>query len=138
MIQQSTNSGARFKIFCDEFVRIRTGYLKTLIDQKLNRFWDLLQTVLENVISDHLNIWRSMSSEKINAEEGTLENRQGRKTLFSFENTSFSSTSNTSLLKKKVSKFSKNDKKYLNCFYITSLIVIPKEFFLSITIFSNF
>lgn len=102
MVQQLTKSGARFKIFCDEFVRIRPGYLKALADQKLIRFWDLLQSVLENVISDHLNICRTNFNDEKSNENGTSDNQSRRKALFSFENISFLSTANTSLLKKKV------------------------------------
>lgn len=94
MIEQLTKSGDRFKIFWDEFVRIRSGYLKALADQKLIRFWDLLQSVLENVISDHLNIWRTNFKNEKNIENETSDQQQRQKTLFSFENTNFSSTVN--------------------------------------------
>lgn len=71
-----------------------------------NRFWDILQGVMESLVSDHLDIRRTRDGSIVEGTGGqeapTGLQQQKKRTLFSFENTTFVSSANSSLLKKKV------------------------------------
>lgn len=45
--------------------------------------WNILQNILESVVSEHLDIWQP------DGDKGREERRTNTKSLFSFENTSF-------------------------------------------------
>uniref|UniRef100_A0A915D1Q5 Exocyst complex component Sec8 n=1 Tax=Ditylenchus dipsaci TaxID=166011 RepID=A0A915D1Q5_9BILA len=111
VIHQMRGAASRFALLTKELQRIKPSTGEMTPPKLLARFWETMQTVFETLLSNHLDICRSSNiCSKSNYVEGSRpagEDGEGeqevvhRKNLFSFENTSFSSTSNSSLLKKK-------------------------------------
>ncbi|KAI1718054.1 sec8 exocyst complex component specific domain-containing protein [Ditylenchus destructor] len=102
IVQQIRCSTSRFTILTKELQKLRPaggGQYPTAEAEAnvlITCFWDAMQNVLETVLGDHLDISR-LSTAKKSSEVGQVR----QKSLFSFENTSFSATANSSLLKKK-------------------------------------
>lgn len=96
-MQQICDSSFRFGLLVEELQKIRPAVDASTFSALRLQFWEILQDSLEAMVSEHLNIWQSNCSGEKHM-DGSLQN--GRKQLFSFNNTGFSATASSSMLKK--------------------------------------
>lgn len=90
MVYQIFECANRFSILLQELTNFRSDQIK----KWSVKMWNILQDILESVVSEHLDIWQHDS------DKNRKERSNNTKTLFSFENTNFVASAISSYQKK--------------------------------------